>query len=373
MPNEWTQILQTATIILGMSLAFAITWGIRTLRKSDGDPKAMTRLKLLAGYGTIASILMAAFILAPQIVTDYTIEPMGGVDKDYIPSREQRLHDQTEANRGTEQPSRSQADQHDARNELEQPTTEQTTQDVVPEVENIGWSRPGMLASILATERIIVHQAQASLVVNDIRAAIDHTAAVANKYNGWVVTSSQTRRNTGQASIRVPATELQNALQDLQDIALNVEALDLSSEDVTESYVDTEARLKVLKAAEANYINMLQDAGNIEHHLRLQEQITQVQTELEQLQGRLRFLTTVSAFSLIDIDFKLAPKDLRLDAGQDRTVQVNTPVLFDALLTAPEGMDYFQYEWQFGDASLPARGTTTALILVEDRQRITNP
>ena len=386
MTGDFILIANVVTIISVVTLCFLITWAVRTCTKLKADPTALKRIKVLFGASTAVALVMTLSFLAPSTISQLYIEPVGGVDSDAVLT--QRMDTKSAvADRAAEIAAEHLRRLRDNRNGGNNRSTDetnsrpQTTGRDTPARENDQqraaraeeWTRTGILASILRTERVIVHTAYARLVVGDINIAIDHITGLAAKYNGWLVSSSQSADNTGQAAIRVPAEDLQDSLKDLQRMAIGVESMDLSSEDVTEDYVDTESKLKVLQTAETNYIRMIEEADNIQHNLTLQQRITEIQTEMEQLQGRLRYLTTVSAFSLINVDLKLAPAGIRLDAGEDRTVQVNAPILLDAVFTPPNGMEDFEFEWDFGDTSAPVSGRVTALIDLGTGQRLTNP
>lgn len=137
--------------------------------------------------------------------------------------------------------------------------------------------------------------------------------------------------------------------------------------------MDTQSQTTVLKTAEQNYISLLAKAGSPTEHQRIQESILETQKELATLQGRLEYLATVSAFSLINITLNLSPLDMKVDAGRDRDFQVGQPVYLDALITPPPDMTDFTYTWNFGDGSQERTGRTTALVADGSNTRKTNP
>ena len=94
-----------------------------------------------------------------------------------------------------------------------------------------------------AQSRIIVHTARMSLVVEEVAVTLDRIGGIAHSLGGWVVNSDRTSRSSGSIAIRVPAQSLEQAFTDLEALALKVEARTVTSQDVTDQYVDNQSRL----------------------------------------------------------------------------------------------------------------------------------
>ncbi|MDP2949110.1 MAG: DUF4349 domain-containing protein [Chloroflexota bacterium] len=211
-----------------------------------------------------------------------------------------------------------------------------------------------------AQERIIVRTVDATLVVDDVTQAMDSIGAVARQMGGWVVSSSQSQRHAGAISVRVPAQRLDEALSRLRDLAVKVESLNATSQDFTDEYSDTQARVRNLQATEDALIGFLAKAQNVEEALKVQVELTKVQGQIEQLQGRLGFLEQSSAYSLVNVQLKLVGMSMSVDAGPDLTVKEGEPISFRASFTPPEGITSFTYEWDFGDETPTIGGSRTA-------------
>ena len=97
-------------------------------------------------------------------------------------------------------------------------------------------------ASLPAQDRIIVHTAYLSLVTDDVALAIGRVGDVAGRLGGWVVNSERSSRHSGSIAVRVPATSLDEALRLIGEMA-EVEARSITSQDVTDEYVDSQSRL----------------------------------------------------------------------------------------------------------------------------------
>ena len=220
----------------------------------------------------------------------------------------------------------------------------------------------------LAQNRIIVHTARMSLVVDDVAHTVDSIANVASGLGGWVVNSDRSSRHSGSISIRVPAQSLDEAFLRVEALALEVESRAVTSEDVTDEYVDSQSRLVSLRATEERLLSFLDRAGKVEDALLVQKEISELQQQIEGIQGRLNFLEQTAAFSLLEVSLKLTTETITVDAGGDVAVRVGQAARFRASFRAPRDVDEVSFVWDFGDGN-SARGDGS--ILRPDGRRIT--
>ncbi len=151
-------------------------------------------------------------------------------------------------------------------------------------------------------ERMIVRNGEMSLVVEDVVEARDAIARLADRLDGYVVSSrisGEEQDMRGRISIRVPDESFEQALSELRNLAVRVKSESTSSQDVTEEYVDLKSRLKNAEATESQYLAVLEKAGEVEDILRVYERLSQVRREIEQLKGRMQYLERTSSMSLI--------------------------------------------------------------------------
>ena len=204
-------------------------------------------------------------------------------------------------------------------------------------------------AQLVAQRRIIIRTVNMAIVVDDIQAAMDEIAKLADRSGGWVVSTDRREKHTGRISVRIPAVDLESSIEALREIAKDVESEISTSEDVTDEYYDLQSRLKNQLATEAALIRLLDRAENVEHALAVQRELTAVQETVERIQGRIKLLEETSAYSLVTVDLSLAPVDMTVDAGPDKSVAVYAPVRFKATFMPPEGVDRHEVTWDFGD------------------------
>ena len=217
-----------------------------------------------------------------------------------------------------------------------------------------------VVASLPAQQRIIIRTVDMQLTVSDVAAAVDEVAALAGRAGGWVVSSDRSAKHGGYISIRVPAGSLDAAIQRLRGLALKVESEISTSQDVTDEYVDIQSRLKGLRATEDRLLEIMQQADDVEDALNVQLELSNLQTRIEQIEGRIKYLEQTSAYSLINVGLRASPLPLPVDAGPDKTFAVGATARFRATFRPPDGIDSFSWRWDFGDGSRPVEGSASA-------------
>ena len=218
----------------------------------------------------------------------------------------------------------------------------------------------GVIPSFPAQQRIIVRTVNMRLTVADIAAAVDAVAALAADAGGWVVNSDRSASHGGSISIRVPAETLDDTIRRLRELALKVESETSSSQDVTDEYVDIQSRLTGLRATEARLLEIMAQAESVKDALSVQLELSNLQTRIEQIEGRLQYLAQTAAYSLITVTLRVPPVALSADAGPDRAFAVGAAARFRAAFRPPPGIDDFTWTWDFGDGSHPVPGNSSA-------------
>jgi hypothetical protein len=154
-------------------------------------------------------------------------------------------------------------------------------------------------------ERKVIKNADLTLQTGDPEAALHKISALADAKGGFVVTSEVAQRGDGAKTVRVtarvPAAAFEAFLSEARAHAQRVLSEKQTGQDVTEEFIDLEARIKVQRETEARYLDFLKQAKNVEEALQVQSNLTVVRTEIERLEGRQRFLENQTSLSTINI------------------------------------------------------------------------
>jgi hypothetical protein len=151
-------------------------------------------------------------------------------------------------------------------------------------------------------ERKIIYTAHIDVVVKDLEAAMAEVKQLIQGHKGYIAKSEVRgqvgQRRTAEYVLRVPVSNF-NALQEALLQLGFAERNALESQDVTEEYVDIEARLQVLKREEETLNKLLLESASRSDLLQTRDHILQVRSQIERAQGRLNLLSRLTALSTI--------------------------------------------------------------------------
>lgn len=103
--------------------------------------------------------------------------------------------------------------------------------------------------------------------------------------------------------VRVPSKNFDLFLADISKGVTYFDNKDISSQDVTEEYIDIDARLKAKKVLEARYLELLKKANKVSEMLEIEAQLSAIREEIEAKEGQLRYMQSQISMSTITIEF----------------------------------------------------------------------
>lgn len=178
-------------------------------------------------------------------------------------------------------------------------------------------------AADTAVERKIIRNANLTLESDAPADGQRKIASIAESHGGFVVTSESSQRvDNDQAKpsmsvtvvARVPATEFDSVLKEIRGVGASVPQEKITGQDVTEEFIDLEARLRTKKALEAQFMEIMKQAHSVSDALDVQTQLAEVRGEIERLEGRRRYLENQASLSTITVTLQ-APTPLVSTTG----------------------------------------------------------
>lgn len=151
-------------------------------------------------------------------------------------------------------------------------------------------------------QRMVIKNGTLYIRVDDINQAEQQITLLAQQKGGYVVSTSSYGGGEARGStivFRVPAAQFEATMSDVEGIAKEVEQRSVSGEDVTEEFVDLGSRLKNLEATRDRLLDLLEKANRVEDALSVNQALTEVQGEIEVIQGRMKYLQQSAALSTI--------------------------------------------------------------------------
>lgn len=161
-------------------------------------------------------------------------------------------------------------------------------------------------AEIQAYPKKIIKNATLSFWVQEPEKTIPEIQKIAAEAKGFVSSANVNELENGAKSgyvvVRIPSNKFETVLAELKKLAVRVESEQISSTDVTEEFVDTESRLRNLKATEEQYLKIMKSANKVEDVLKVAEKLSEVRGQIESTQGRLNYLSRQVDMSTITIN-----------------------------------------------------------------------
>ena len=156
-----------------------------------------------------------------------------------------------------------------------------------------------------ALPRKIIYNAQVSLVVESLTSVADQIRQLVESSGGYVSetdTSMQTHaRRYGMWKVRVPVARFDAFMAAVTKLG-ELQRSHLDSQDVSEEFYDLEARIANKQQEEKRLQKHLADStGKLEDILAVERELSRVRGEIEQMQGRLRYLANQTDLSTVTI------------------------------------------------------------------------
>jgi hypothetical protein len=104
-------------------------------------------------------------------------------------------------------------------------------------------------------------------------------------------------------TLRVPSENFQLVVDGISDGVAFFDQRVITRQDVTEEFVDIQARLRAKKELENRYLDLLKQAKNVKEMLEIERELSQIREEIEAKEGRLKFLESRVSMSTINISF----------------------------------------------------------------------
>jgi hypothetical protein len=120
----------------------------------------------------------------------------------------------------------------------------------------------------------------------------------------------------GWLTMRIPEDRFDDALDRVDGLGERL-SLSVSSQDVTEEYVDLEGRLRYWKTQEEFYTRLMSEATKIDDLVTIQTRMQDVLLSIEQIEGRLRYLDSRTSFSTLTVGLTEVPGSTPVEDPDD--------------------------------------------------------
>jgi len=159
--------------------------------------------------------------------------------------------------------------------------------------------------------RKLIRTVQLDVVVAEVDSTSRAMQALAIEAGGYVAQVDAHLENGvphARVSLRVPVDRLDETLVALRKLSVRVEREQQNVQDVTEQWVDLDARLRTLQATEQELLALLAESRKrgqkLQDIMAVYRELTGIRSQIEQLEGQLKSLDQLAALSAIDVTLR---------------------------------------------------------------------
>lgn len=151
--------------------------------------------------------------------------------------------------------------------------------------------------------RLVIRDGSMTLKVESIDDTVTEILGLVKSLNGIMVSSTDSglvTQRRASLTFRVPYLHFDQVMEELRKLGEESNVV-TNSDDVTESVADIEARLKVMRAEEDQYITLLGKTSKIGEILQVKERLSMVRQQIESLEAQRKSLRSLAAYSTFKI------------------------------------------------------------------------
>jgi len=154
--------------------------------------------------------------------------------------------------------------------------------------------------------RKLIKNGSIEFEVKDVDATKQILTDMTAKVGGYISSDSKNDYGTGprfEQVVRIPADTLDFFMKEVEKLAVRIDNQNVSTNDVTEEFIDVETRLRTKKELEERYLDLLKQAKTLKDIVEIEGQLNNVQSEIESMEGRLKYLTNQVDLSTLRLNY----------------------------------------------------------------------
>ena len=155
-------------------------------------------------------------------------------------------------------------------------------------------------------ESKIIKSGELRFQSDDLDKTYNQIQAAVKKYKATIKNDSQNNGDyelSRNLNIRIPNENFDAFIADISKDVNYFDRKDISSQDVTEEYIDVASRIKTKKVLEERYFELLKKANKVSEMIEIERQLSEIREEIEAKEGRLKYLQNKVAMSTLNIEF----------------------------------------------------------------------
>ena len=152
-------------------------------------------------------------------------------------------------------------------------------------------------------DRMLIWKANLQLEVGDVTEALGKATAIAEQNGGYVEWKSESAEQSAGIRLRIPVKNFKSAIGALEALG-TVNSRSVNGEDVTEKYIDVEARLKNKIALRDRLKQLLNKATEVKDILAIETELNRVQADIDSMEGIIKSLKGQVDFATVELSLE---------------------------------------------------------------------
>jgi len=155
------------------------------------------------------------------------------------------------------------------------------------------------------TKRMIIRMGNMGIEVEKFDDAVNKVTEVTKKYSGYISNSSSSQNSSGKKQgtlvLKVPADKYDMLIAEVSTVG-KVMSQNINANDITEEYIDLEAREKTQKELEQRLLKLLSEkTARLTDVVEVEQKLASVRQIIESIDGKMRYLKNQSEMSTLTL------------------------------------------------------------------------
>ncbi len=152
-------------------------------------------------------------------------------------------------------------------------------------------------------DRMLIWRAHLQLEVGDVTDALGKATAIAEQNGGYVEWKSENAEESAGIRFRIPVNNFKSAIGAMEGLG-TVNSRSVNGEDVTEKYIDAEARLKNKIVLRDRLKQLLEKATEVKDILAIETELNRVQADIDSMEGIIKSLKGQVDFATVELSLE---------------------------------------------------------------------
>ncbi|MFN3694773.1 MAG: DUF4349 domain-containing protein [Ignavibacterium sp.] len=161
-------------------------------------------------------------------------------------------------------------------------------------------------SSDITVDRKIIREGNIRFETDDVSKTQNEIRKIVSELGGYIGNENSFNYESSieyTLTARVPEDKFNLLIDKVSSLAVKIDSKNINASDVTEEFIDVEARIKTKKELEARYKELLKKAARVDEMLNIEREMGTLRAEIESLEGRMNYLKNRVSFSTLNITF----------------------------------------------------------------------